>query len=88
MSIPGIPIHLQLQVVSADRSLINEQVDEVQVPGSERFDEQVGGVDADEPALARPAVALKHPHHRQGRRFIGGKDPVDAEPAVRFLEAA
>jgi F-type H+-transporting ATPase subunit epsilon len=30
----AIPSHLQLQVVSADRLLVNEQVDEVQVPGS------------------------------------------------------
>jgi F-type H+-transporting ATPase subunit epsilon len=30
----AIPSHLQLQIVSADRLLVNEQVDEVQVPGS------------------------------------------------------
>jgi F-type H+-transporting ATPase subunit epsilon len=32
-----IPAHLQLQIVSADRSLVNEQVDEVQIPGSEGY---------------------------------------------------
>jgi F-type H+-transporting ATPase subunit epsilon len=32
-----IPQHLQLQVVSADRSVVNEQVDEVQIPGSEGY---------------------------------------------------
>ena len=31
------PAHLQLQIVSADRLLVNEQVDEVQIPGSEGY---------------------------------------------------
>jgi F-type H+-transporting ATPase subunit epsilon len=30
----AIPSHLQLEIVSADRSLVNEQVDEVQIPGA------------------------------------------------------
>jgi F-type H+-transporting ATPase subunit epsilon len=29
----AIPTHLQLQIVSADRLLVNEQVDEVEIPG-------------------------------------------------------
>lgn len=33
----AIPSHLQLQIVSADRSLVNEQVDEVQVPGADGY---------------------------------------------------
>ena len=33
----AIPAHLHLQIVSADRSLVNEQVDEVQIPGSEGY---------------------------------------------------
>jgi F-type H+-transporting ATPase subunit epsilon len=37
MAIPPIPAHLQLQIVSADRSLVKEQVDEVQVPGSDGY---------------------------------------------------
>src|SRR5207249_1382436 len=32
-----LPTHLQLQIVSADRSLVNEQVDEVEVPGSDGY---------------------------------------------------
>ena len=32
-----IPSHIQLQIVSADRSLVNEQVDEVEIPGSDGF---------------------------------------------------
>jgi len=37
MPIPPIPSHLQLQIVSADRLLVNEQVDEVEIPGSEGY---------------------------------------------------
>jgi F-type H+-transporting ATPase subunit epsilon len=37
VSIPPIPAHLQLQIVSADRSLVNEQVDEVQIPGADGY---------------------------------------------------
>ena len=33
----SLPTKIQLQVVSADRSLINEAVDEVQIPGSEGY---------------------------------------------------
>ena len=33
----ALPTHLQLQIVSTDRSLVNEQVDEVEVPGSDGF---------------------------------------------------
>jgi F-type H+-transporting ATPase subunit epsilon len=32
-----IPQHLQLHIVSADRLLVSEQVDEVQIPGSEGY---------------------------------------------------
>jgi F-type H+-transporting ATPase subunit epsilon len=33
----AIPSHLQLQIVSAEKSLVNEQVDEVQIPGAEGY---------------------------------------------------
>ena len=33
----ALPSHLQLRIVSAERSLVNEQVDEVQIPGSEGY---------------------------------------------------
>lgn len=33
----SLPTKIQLQVVSADRSLVNETVDEVQIPGSEGY---------------------------------------------------
>jgi F-type H+-transporting ATPase subunit epsilon len=37
MAIPPLPSHLQLQIVSADRSLVNERVDEVQVPAADGY---------------------------------------------------
>src|SRR5713101_9505670 len=33
----ALPQHLHLQIVSADRSLVNEQVDEIEVPGAEGY---------------------------------------------------
>jgi F-type H+-transporting ATPase subunit epsilon len=33
----ALPTHIRLQVVSADRSLVDESVDEVQIPGSEGY---------------------------------------------------
>ena len=35
--IPALPTQLQLQIVSADRSLVNEQVDEVEIPGADGY---------------------------------------------------
>ena len=32
-----LPSHIQLQVVSADRSLVNEQVDEIEIPGADGY---------------------------------------------------
>jgi F-type H+-transporting ATPase subunit epsilon len=37
MTIMAIPPYLQLHIVSADRSLVNERVDEVEIPGSEGY---------------------------------------------------
>jgi F-type H+-transporting ATPase subunit epsilon len=33
----GLPTKIQLQIVSADRSLVNETVDEVEIPGSDGY---------------------------------------------------
>jgi F-type H+-transporting ATPase subunit epsilon len=33
----ALPQHLQLQIVSADRSLVNETVDEVEIPGCDGY---------------------------------------------------
>src|SRR5438045_6283371 len=37
MAIPPIPPNLALQIVAADRSLVNEQVDEVEIPGADGY---------------------------------------------------
>src|SRR6185503_6225682 len=37
MAIPPLPTKLQLQIVSADRMLVNETVDEVVIPGADGF---------------------------------------------------
>ena len=33
----ALPQHLRLQIVSADRSLVNEQVDEIEIPGADGY---------------------------------------------------
>ena len=33
----ALPTHLQLQIVSADRSLVDERVDEVEIPGADGY---------------------------------------------------
>src|SRR6266853_2635665 len=33
----ALPTHLQLHIVSVDRSLVNETVDEVEIPGSDGY---------------------------------------------------
>jgi F-type H+-transporting ATPase subunit epsilon len=33
----ALPQHLQLQIVSADRALVDEQVDEVEIPGADGY---------------------------------------------------
>ena len=33
----ALPTHIQLQIVSTDRSLVNEQVDEVEIPGADGY---------------------------------------------------
>ena len=45
----ALPSHLQLQIVSADRSLVNERVDEVEIPGADGY---FGVLPAHTPLLA------------------------------------
>jgi F-type H+-transporting ATPase subunit epsilon len=47
--IPALPTKIQLQIVSADRSLVNEMVDEVEIPG---FDGYFGVLPGHTPLLA------------------------------------
>jgi F-type H+-transporting ATPase subunit epsilon len=37
MTIPPIPAHLTLQIVSADRLLVDDEVDEVEIPGADGY---------------------------------------------------
>ncbi len=48
-SIPPLPTKIQLQIVSADRSLVKETVDEVEIPG---FDGYFGVLPGHTPLLA------------------------------------
>ena len=45
----ALPTHIQLQIVSADRSLVNETVDEVEIPG---YDGYFGVLPGHTPLLA------------------------------------
>jgi F-type H+-transporting ATPase subunit epsilon len=67
MAIPPIPSHLQLQIVSADRSLVNEQVDEVQIPGSEGY---LGVLPGHTPLLATLQVGELWYRQGQERHFV------------------
>jgi F-type H+-transporting ATPase subunit epsilon len=67
MAIPPIPSHLQLQIVSADRSLVNEQVDEVQIPGSEGY---LGILPGHTPLLATLQVGELWYRQGQERHYL------------------
>ena len=58
----AIPSHLELRIVSVDRSLVNEQVDEVQIPGAEGY---FGVLPGHTPLLATLQVGQLW--YRQGR---------------------
>ena len=56
--------HLQLQIVSADRSLVNERVDEVEIPGSDGY---FGVLPGHTPLLA--VLGAGELWYRQGQAF-------------------
>jgi F-type H+-transporting ATPase subunit epsilon len=58
----SLPTHLQLQIVSADRMLVNEQVDEVEIPGEGGY---FGVLPGHTPLLA--ALHVGELWYRQGR---------------------
>ncbi len=58
----AIPSHLQLHIVSADRSLVNEQVDEVEIPGADGY---FGVLPGHTPLLA--ALQVGQLWYRQGQ---------------------
>src|SRR5947209_11664388 len=57
-----IPPNLQLQIVSADRSLVNEQVDEVEIPGTDGY---FGVLPGHTPLLA--VLGMEQLWYRQGQ---------------------
>ena len=67
MAIPAIPAHLQLQIVSADRSLVNEQVDEVQIPGADGY---LGILPGHTPLLATLQVGTLWYRQGQEKHFL------------------
>ena len=67
MSIPPIPAHLQLQIVSADRSLVNEQVDEVQIPGADGY---LGILPGHTPLLTTLQVGTLWYRQGQEKRYL------------------
>jgi F-type H+-transporting ATPase subunit epsilon len=60
-AIPGLPSRLQLQIVSAERSLVNETVDEVEIPGHDGY---FGVLPGHTPLLA--ALSVGTLRYRQG----------------------
>jgi F-type H+-transporting ATPase subunit epsilon len=57
-----LPQHLQLHIVSADRSLVNEQADEVEIPGADGY---FGVLPGHTPLLA--ALGMGELWYRQGQ---------------------
>jgi F-type H+-transporting ATPase subunit epsilon len=62
MAFPPLPQQLQLQIVSADRSLVNETVDEVEIPG---YDGYFGVLPGHTPLLA--VLQVGELWYRQGQ---------------------
>jgi F-type H+-transporting ATPase subunit epsilon len=58
----ALPTHIQLHIVSVDRSLVNEQVDEVEIPGADGY---FGVLPGHTPLLA--ALGLGELWYRQGQ---------------------
>jgi len=60
-----LPHHLQLQIVSADRPLVNERVDEVEIPGADGY---FGVLPGHTPLLA--ALKVGEIWYRQGQETL------------------
>jgi F-type H+-transporting ATPase subunit epsilon len=63
----AIPTHLQLQIVSAERLLVNEQVDEVQIPGADGY---LGVLPGHTPLLATLQVGELWYRQGQEKHFL------------------
>src|ERR687889_1904112 len=58
----ALPTHIELQIVTPDRLIVNEQVDEVEIPGSEGY---FGVLPGHTPMLA--SLAVGELWYRQGQ---------------------
>ncbi len=63
----ALPTHLQLQIVSADRALVNEQVDEVEIPGSDGY---FGVLPGHTPLLALLGAGELWYRQGQGKHYL------------------
>ena len=63
----ALPTHIELQIVTPDRLLVREQVDEVQVPGSEGY---LGVLPGHTPLLASLAVGELWYRKGQDRTYL------------------
>src|ERR671910_1935482 len=61
-AIPSLPAHLTLEIVTPDRSVVAEQVDEVEIPGAEGY---FGVLPGHTPLLA--ALAVGELWYRKGQ---------------------
>lgn len=63
----ALPTHIELQIVTPDRLLVHEQVDEVQIPGSEGY---LGVLPGHTPLLASLAVGELWYRKGQDRTYL------------------
>lgn len=63
----ALPTHIELQIVTPDRLLVREQVDEVQIPGSEGY---LGVLPGHTPLLASLAVGEMWYRKGQDRTYL------------------
>ncbi len=63
----ALPTKLQLQIVSADRMLVNEQVDEVEIPGADGY---FGVLPGHTPLLSTLQVGQLSYRHGQAQHFL------------------
>ena len=63
----ALPTDIQLQIVSADRSLVNERVDEVEIPGADGY---FGVLPGHTPLLALLGAGELWYRHGQEKRYL------------------
>src|SRR3984893_11318594 len=74
-TVPTLPTHLTLEVVTPDRSVVHEQVDEVEIPGAEGY---FGVLPGHTPLLAMLQVGELWYRQGQEKHYLA--------TAIRFAE--